>query len=60
MAEHNITLLTKKELAAKLRCSTRTIERRVKLGLIKQEKIGASVLFNPQKIPALKLYPAGG
>lgn len=62
MAKHNITptLLTKKELAKALRCSTRTIERRVKLKLIKQEKIGGSVLFNPEKIPALRLYPSGG
>ena len=56
MAEHNIKpkLLTKKEVAILLRCSTKTIERRVKLRLIKADKFGSSVLFNPDDNPAIK------
>lgn len=56
MAQHNVKFLTKKEVALALNCSTRTIERRMKLGLIKFEKIGGSVRFDPTKIKALNKF----
>lgn len=62
MAEHNITqevqLLTKAELAKRLRCSTKTIDRRIECGLIKvAEGTGGDLgrpLFDPMTIPALR------
>lgn len=58
MAEHSITYLTKKEAAKLLRCSTKTIDRRIKAGLIKVvEGTGGKYgqpRFDPSEIPALK------
>lgn len=58
MAEHTITLLTKEEVAKALRCSTKTIERRVKRGMYSYaEGTGGKLgrpLFDPKSIPALR------
>lgn len=62
MAEHNIKqevrLLTKEELAWKLNCSVKTIERRMKLNLIVPvEGTGGKnghPRFDPMTIPALR------
>lgn len=61
MAEHSvmqIQLLTKAELAEKLVCSTKTIERRVKAGMFSPvEGTGGKYgrpRFNPMDIPALR------
>lgn len=48
MAEIHITMYTKKEVAKMLRCSIKTIERRVKLGLLKPTKNGHLVVFSPK------------
>ena len=41
--------MTKRELADYLRCSTWTIDRRVKLGLIKEDIICGSRLYSREK-----------
>lgn len=57
MGEHSLKqpkLLTKKEVATLLRCSTKTVYRRIKLGLIKTNKLGGTILINPDENPAIK------
>jgi len=41
-------MFTKKEVAKMLRCSIKTVERRVKLGLLRPTKNGHLVVFSPK------------
>lgn len=58
MEHRNINLLTKTEVAKLLRCSTKTLERRIKCGMIcPAEGTGGKhgrPLFDPMAIPALR------
>lgn len=42
------TMYTKKEVAKMLRVTVKTVERRVKLGLLKPSTSGRPVLFSPK------------
>lgn len=46
-------MYTKKEVAKMLRCCIRTVEYRVKVGLLKPTKIGRHVLFAASENPIL-------
>jgi hypothetical protein len=48
------TMLTKKEVAKLLRCSVKTIERRVKLNLLKPFHDGGRVMFLPDENSIIK------
>lgn len=60
MEHRSIKLLTKEELAIELRCSTKTVERRIKRGMISPaEGTGGRFgrpLFDPSMIPALRRF----
>lgn len=57
MAEHNIkpevTLLTKKEVAALYRVSVPTIDNMMRLKMIKYHKLGSLVRFRSDELPIL-------
>lgn len=47
------TMFTKKEVAKMLRCCIRTVEYRVKAGMLKPTKMGRHVLFSVSDNPVL-------